>query len=47
VEEFIMQKYQKKGLTREQIFSFSLKDIWPEIKNYKIMRKKTFYFNKK
>jgi hypothetical protein len=47
VEEFIIEKYKVKGLSREQIFKLPLRELWPFIKDYKIKHKRYFWISKK
>jgi hypothetical protein len=46
IEEFICEKYKAKRLTREQIYSMSLKDLWPLIKDYKSKHNRQFWIRK-
>ena len=46
IEEFIMEKYAPKGLTREQIFALPLEDLWSLIENYKSKRRNGFWIKK-
>jgi hypothetical protein len=46
IEDFIIEKYQAKGLSREKIFDLPLKDLWPLIENYKTRIKRSFWISK-
>ena len=46
VEEFIMEKYNEKGLTREQIYKMPLKDLWPLVRGYKSKGNRHFWIRK-
>jgi hypothetical protein len=46
IEDLIMENYQKKGLSREQIFKMQLKEFWSLIHNYKSRTKKHFWIKK-
>ena len=47
IEEFIMEKYLPKGLSRKQVFELPLKEIWSLIENYKSELKRTSWFQEK
>jgi hypothetical protein len=46
LEDFIFEKYYVKGLTREQIYSMPLKDLWLLIKDYKSKGNRHFWIRK-